>query len=538
MTITVNTLRLDPTRTESLRRQMTAVLDAAFDALRERIIHLVVEEDAFGLTPRPIFERVFGGTIFGANAVESLLLTLNCGGPGSGVPGPCPSPGGLHRRALQAALRWKAKVGGSATAAVDKIPGGKRVREKLGGLRGKMEERYGKHTALAIVGIANAISWGAFIAGPFLGHPNYIPASGLMLAGAALAEGYLQGSRGVRAIKRMMTRNVRPDPAEPFTLSMDEIVRGAKSLVYAILEEANSVVRDAGLVPVGRDTASAAPAAKGQGSLVTNAGRWQFLPDPDKVRVFREWLKAEVGHKVTSHAEDALWQKYIDQSYRQGAGRAFDDVNRKAKLRGELENRPDVYAGARGQFLQTSPVSVQKVKLLAGRAFDELEDVTSQMSTRMSRILVDGLIRGTSPRELGEELAAEVGVTRSRGQTIARTEIVRAHAEGQLDALEEMGVEEVGVMVEWTTTPDHKTCLLCAPLSHIVLKLTEARGMIPRHPNCRCAWIPANLGGDDEEQIRTARAIRRRLQKSEQAEDDPESDWRPVISGTRPAPMF
>jgi len=37
-------------------------------------------------------------------------------------------------------------------------------------------------------------------------------------------------------------------------------------------------------------------------------------------------------------------------------------------------------------------------------------------------------------------------------------------------------------------------CELCAPLEGIVLKVSEARGMLPRHPNCRCCFIPANVG--------------------------------------------
>lgn len=197
---------------------------------------------------------------------------------------------------------------------------------------------------------------------------------------------------------------------------------------------------------------------------------------------------------------------------------------------------------------------------------------------------------------------------------------IRAHAEGQLDALEQMGVEEVGVMVEWSTAGDDRVCFkagvmiltdsgnvpiqdikvhdlvqtrtglqrvlsthssyslgpfvqittiigetikstydhpfwaggawveaqnlivgdklltptrevaitevsrriidegvvydievenhpeffangllvhncpLCQPLESVVLKIEEARGAIPRHPSCRCSFVPANVG--------------------------------------------
>jgi hypothetical protein len=51
-------------------------------------------------------------------------------------------------------------------------------------------------------------------------------------------------------------------------------------------------------------------------------------------------------------------------------------------------------------------------------------------------------------------------------------------------------VEEVGVAVEWsvTKTPDgqieQEVCKMCRPLQGVVLKLAEARGMLPRHPSC------------------------------------------------------
>jgi hypothetical protein len=101
---------------------------------------------------------------------------------------------------------------------------------------------------------------------------------------------------------------------------------------------------------------------------------------------------------------------------------------------------------------------------------------------------------------------------------IARTEVIRAHAEGQLDALEELGVEELGVEVEWTVTEDSRLCPLCAALKGVVLTLDEAKGLLPRHPNCRCAFIPANVGEDEEGQLRSKSAIEKAIDKSIQAE--------------------
>jgi hypothetical protein len=75
---------------------------------------------------------------------------------------------------------------------------------------------------------------------------------------------------------------------------------------------------------------------------------------------------------------------------------------------------------------------------------------------------------------------------------LARTEIIHAHAEGQLDAFELLKVEGVQVLAEWSTAGDEIVCELCSDLEGVVMTIKEARGSLPRHPNCRCAWVPAD----------------------------------------------
>lgn len=41
----------------------------------------------------------------------------------------------------------------------------------------------------------------------------------------------------------------------------------------------------------------------------------------------------------------------------------------------------------------------------------------------------------------------------------------------------------------------------------VVLKIDEARGMLPRHPNCRCALVPANVGEETDDQKRSKTSI-------------------------------
>jgi SPP1 gp7 family putative phage head morphogenesis protein len=221
---------------------------------------------------------------------------------------------------------------------------------------------------------------------------------------------------------------------------------------------------------------------------------WRGLPESEQLRAFRAWLRDRFRKELVGRDAEDAWRLYVEEGFRAGAGRAFDDFRRSARAAAEREGRPEFFEGAREEFLRSAfaqPVAVEKVQLLAGRAFDELEGVTADMATRMTRTLADGLVRGQSPRDLARDLAEDVDIGLGRAERIARTEISRAHADGQLVALEDLGVEELGVQVEWVATPDERLCPECAVLDGKVFSLDEARGMLPLHPNCRCAWAPA-----------------------------------------------
>ena len=242
-------------------------------------------------------------------------------------------------------------------------------------------------------------------------------------------------------------------------------------------------------------------------NMVTNAGRWAFRSMPEQLEAFQAWLQRQVKLRVLGAKKDELWAKYAEAGMRKGAGRAFDDASKSEKVMAEAGKKLDFHAGTRDQFLRSAfrqPVAVEKLKILAGRTYDDLEGVTDSMSVRMSRVLTDGLAQGKSPLDVADDLAVEVDISQARAEVVARTETIRAHAEGQLEALEQLGVEEVGVMVEWSVTDGPKyseltpkerrttthVCRKCEPMEGVVLKLAEAHGMIPRHPNCLVGNTP------------------------------------------------
>lgn len=255
-----------------------------------------------------------------------------------------------------------------------------------------------------------------------------------------------------------------------------------------------------------------------------NNTRWKFRTTPQKIEAFQQWLNQQVASGAIKirpgDTPEQYWRRYIQMGYAKGAGRSFDDVMKKG-VRDPM-GVSDFYRGSKEEFLRSSfahEVAQEKVELLAGRVYTDLKGVTEQMAAGLTRELTDGLVQGLSPREVARRLSDTVeGIGRKRALTIARTETIRAHAEGQLDALEALGVDEIGVSVEWSTTGDRRVCPLCRPLEGIVMSIKEARGLLPRHPNCRCAYIPANVGESKADQKRGKFKIEKALDKSIKAE--------------------
>lgn len=221
--------------------------------------------------------------------------------------------------------------------------------------------------------------------------------------------------------------------------------------------------------------------------------QWKFLQDSDKVKSFRRWLQQQVSKEILTPIggiSGKPWTaEYIESAYKKGLLRSYMDARR-----GDLFDTDDFYRGSQQQFLRSafgSPETVKKVELIYTRAFNDLEGITSQMDAKISRILADGLVAGKSPTVIAKTMAEDIGkLTRMRAMTIARTEIIHAHAEGQLEAFEQLGIEEVGAEVEWSTSGDGKVCDECDSLEGQIYTIEKARGLIPLHPNCRCAWLP------------------------------------------------
>lgn len=222
---------------------------------------------------------------------------------------------------------------------------------------------------------------------------------------------------------------------------------------------------------------------------------WRFRTDAGKVEEFNKWFAGQVNENIlTVDVHGNPWTaKYVNSAYKRGSFRAYSDARPEA-----MAESLDFYRGRREAFLESAfnrPERLSKLKFLYTRSYEDLKGISAAMSQQVSRSLADGIVQGLHPRAIARNISNSIdGITKKRALVMARTEVIAAHAEGQLDSFDELGVDKLLVMAEWSTAGDDRVCPLCASLDGVVMTVEEARGLIPRHANCRCSWIPANVG--------------------------------------------
>lgn len=229
-----------------------------------------------------------------------------------------------------------------------------------------------------------------------------------------------------------------------------------------------------------------------------------------KVEAFMTWLKAqeakgllEVGHitQFGTGIDEAWTNLYIMDSYKRGVIRGRAELKQAGYAASSIEAEGGVIAVMGGPF------HIDRIGVVFTRAFQGLEGITAAMDTQISQILAQGLVDGDGPRLLARKLVAvingsgagDLGITDSlgrfipaqrRAQTLARTEIIRAHHIANIQEYKNWRVLGVTIVAEFATAGDDRVCSECASYHGNRYKLEEVEHMIPVHPNCRCVALP------------------------------------------------
>ena len=121
--------------------------------------------------------------------------------------------------------------------------------------------------------------------------------------------------------------------------------------------------------------------------------------------------------------------------------------------------------------------------------------------------VAQGVAEGRPTDTMIQDLRSRLGVVKSRAETIARTESLRAFHEASNTYYSAQGIE----LVSWYVTADDRSCAVCGPRAGKVYRRQDIR--LPAHPRCRCMVTPfdADIASMDPDYVNALRNHRREV---------------------------
>ncbi len=135
----------------------------------------------------------------------------------------------------------------------------------------------------------------------------------------------------------------------------------------------------------------------------------------------------------------------------------------------------------------------ERVDFLLGTKDSQGGELQAATRKAIQRLITEASENGMSEADVADMLETDFAFSANRAMMIARTELRRADAHGNLSAYKDGGSEGK----QWLTSPDAcPECIANAEQGAIPISDPFASGdeAPPAHPNCRCDIIPANLG--------------------------------------------
>ncbi|NEQ45625.1 MAG: hypothetical protein F6K00_19600 [Leptolyngbya sp. SIOISBB] len=191
-------------------------------------------------------------------------------------------------------------------------------------------------------------------------------------------------------------------------------------------------------------------------------------------------LKTEKFNQLKGLLDEILpprWQADIEALYTEAFQLASDTG---IDLAGNLVEQID-------PAYPLDPFSGIPVEAIAAQARDGVKRLYRYNDTfaqRASAIVELGLAQGHGTAKVAAELGRELGLAKSKAETIARTEIISVFSDSA-DA--RYLAADIGFF-QWLVNPSEGTCILCYARNGRVYKVGAVR--IPAHPRGRCFKLP------------------------------------------------
>lgn len=238
---------------------------------------------------------------------------------------------------------------------------------------------------------------------------------------------------------------------------------------------------------------------------VLSKNKYKGLQKQEQVTLFLEWFRALLDDfvltpnrlglvKSNGVTTGSIWtDKYIRISYEKGILWARHMVRNDSLLLSELGlHKLDVplRSDSVKQALEFDS-HYETLLSLYILAANGLRGITDVVHSQSSRTLTSDLITGASAYVVLKNITDRINkIGIIRGNSLAMTEVIRAHHMASIREYERLGIETIKVYAEWLTAGDSRVCPDCRSLEGRVFAIKEIINLIPLHPLCRCAAVP------------------------------------------------
>jgi SPP1 gp7 family putative phage head morphogenesis protein len=134
--------------------------------------------------------------------------------------------------------------------------------------------------------------------------------------------------------------------------------------------------------------------------------------------------------------------------------------------------------------------NIQAASFAAQGSIERLKNYSEDFRVEATNIIALNLTLGIGVRKTAGQLRERFGLSKSRAETIARTETLAALNDAAKYTYKENGFE----YVQYFATADIDTCQFCLGRNQQVYKINEIS--LPLHPRCRCFLVAVKVNPD------------------------------------------
>ncbi|WP_226479171.1 phage minor head protein [Natrinema amylolyticum] len=297
-------------------------------------------------------------------------------------------------------------------------------------------------------------------------------------------------------------------PASTAQLAQPSGVEDIEEQFLEAVQDRSATVRDLVEATVAENDALHLAERQDEGELAEERENFPRVSPDELTDRFVEWFRTVLEDEVLDPVpleEIKAGEHWTGEFLRSGYLRAWQQATGRLQQEGADVDAQEIEA-----IIQL-PVPQRQLRDLYRRAFSNLEDITDEMAQTVREELADGLEAGENPRTMARRLDEKLeSETRSRLNTLARTEVINSHTEATLDRYERAGADTVR-HGEWADAGDDDVCPICSSLDGREYTIDEMRSGTfefepgsddpdylageypirpPAHPNCRCTIQP------------------------------------------------